>query len=267
MLSLLITKFKNILIVLLMGALILTSISFTSHANDDTNEYIKVTVVQEEVQSAIAIQQNRECDIVIRVGEYNGKAGKRVYIDNLSWALIPTDIPIHKDNEGHYVQEFDINNKIATRVYQQLLNKGVNVKLQIAESKQQDLNSAGRISNKSNPYIYLSMHTNSWKSDSSGYFGMYNTNDAIGKRIAQRLSDSIKDNGMIRQTSNRNNKNGYIGEMNAIHESTIPVLMEMGFFSNTQPNGDLYYLLSDEYSDYISEHLTNELVNILNELK
>ena len=85
-----------------------------------TNEYIRYSVgetrVEQSVEESIPAWKIRECDIVIRVGEYNEKVGKRVYInEGINWSKIPTDIPIHKDSKGYYIQEFDINKKIATK--------------------------------------------------------------------------------------------------------------------------------------------------------
>lgn len=272
MLRILLNNYKKVLTLLLIGFLLLGNVVQTNTSFADTVEHIKITVGEvTETTNKVEIPawQQRDCDILIRVGEWGNettvKKGKRVYIDNgVSWKRIPTDIPIRKDEQGrHFVSEFDINKKIATKVYEQLQAKGANVKLAVSTDRTTDLNSAGRNSNKLNPKLYLSLHTNSFKEDSSGYFFMYNPNDANGERIAQRLSDAMKDNGRIRQMKNRVNKDNYIGEMNVIHNSTIPVLGELGFFSGIEGNGDFYHIVSDEYANYVADKLSDELINIV----
>ena len=264
LLILLIKKFKNVLIVLLIGMLLANNTTISNGIGEVT-DYIKYSIgetrIEQRVDEGIPAWQIREYDVIIRVGEYNGKVGKRVYLDeiNINWKNIPTDIPIHKDNQGYYISEYDINLKIAKSVYQELKKDGVNVKLQIANGKSEDLNAAGRISNASNPKLYLSLHTNYYNENSSGFFFMYNEGNAGAKNIAQRLSNSIANNGMVKQRENQAN-GGYIGELNAIHNSTIGVLGELGFFSN--PN-ELQRIISDEYVNYVGVHLSDEIQNIL----
>ena len=257
MLSILINKFKNVLKLLLLGALIMTSISTTFASTlDKQSEYCCYNIVEET---------ERQCEIVIRPGEYNLKPGKRIYIDNLDirWKDIPKDIPIHQDSEGHFISEFDINLKIAKKVNQELINRGVSTKLQITENKKQDLNQAGRIANASNPYLYLSLHHNFYSSTSNGYLSMYNQGNTKAKEIATRLNNSIQGNGKVRRIDDIVNT-GQIGELNKLSESTIGVLMELGFFSN--PN-ELKVICSDEYTDYVATHLADELANIIQDLK
>ena len=50
--------------------------------------------------------------------------------------------------------------------------------------------------------------------------------------------------------------------MNVINSSTVPVLLELGFFSNIS---ELETICSDSYVDYVSTNLANELANIMNE--
>lgn len=252
MLTLLINKFKKALLILLMASIFITSFGNFNYAND--YDYINEPICIE------AINQVRQSEIVIRAGEYIGKPGKRIYINNQT-VNIPDDIPIRNDNDGKgfYVHEADINIKEAKALVAKLRARGVNATLQIAENKGQDLNAAGRIANKSNPYIYLSLHHNYYNNNSSGYFSMYNPGDTQGKILAKQLSDAIK-NDKIPQHSCRENT-GYIGEMNVINKSTTPVLLELGFFSNLK---ELEIICSNSYVDYVSTHLANELYRIIN---
>lgn len=258
MLRLLLNYAKKALLILLVGLLITGGTVYSSNKNQGaTNAMAYSTTCS-----------TRQCDIVLRVGEYPNKPGKRIYCDNIKWKLIPTDLPIRKDDNGkHYIAEYDINNKITTAIYKKLEEKGVSTTILRSSNKSEDLNAAGRKSNTLNPHIYFSVHTNYYdRSDASGYFMMYNQGDQAAKEVADRLSDSIKHNMMIYQRDSVA-QNGYIGELNAIHDSTIGVLLEGGFFSGIEGNGDLYYLVSDDYCNYLADKLSDELIQVLNELK
>ena len=251
MIGLLLTKFKNLLLFLIMSAMVLSSIQ-TVHAND----YFTYTVGEVTVET----MQQRQCEVVIRAGEYQNKAGKRIYINN-STVKLPSDIPVRNDNDGKgfYVSEWDINVKEAKAIVEKLQARGINAKLQVAYSKSEDLNAAGRIANKSNPELYVSVHHNYYDANSTGYFSMYNANDSQGKEIANRLSNAISDNNMVPMRASRAN-DGYIGELNVINDTTIPVLLELGFFSNIS---ELEKICSDAYVQYISTQLANEIANII----
>ena len=250
---------KKVLLLLLMAFLLTTNIGYTQ-----SNDYIKW-----DVGNTIEVTQiqQRQYDVIIRAGEWanetTAKPGKRAYVNNQS-INIPSDIPLRNDHDGKgfYISEADINKKIAIKTYNELKARGVNVGLQIASGKSEDLNAAARISNKSNPYLYLSLHHNSYQSNSTGYFLMCNENDKLGEEIANRLSNAISDNGQIRQMQNRKNVNNYIGELNHLNNTTVGVLAELGFFSNPS---ELEIICSDAYTDYVSQHLADEIVNILND--
>lgn len=258
MIRLLLTKFKNILLLLLIGGMVLTSMH-TSHAD----EYFKYTVEQDYINISVETMNQapqRQCEVVVRAGEYQGKAGKRIYVNNTTVKL-PDDIPVRNDGDGKgfYVSEWDINVKEAKALVQQLQARGVNAKLQIAYSKAEDLNAAGRIANKSNPKLYVSIHHNSYESTSTGYFSMYNPKDENSKQVAIKLSNALQNNGQVPRRDCRPNT-GYIGEMNVINPTTTPVLLELGFFSNID---ELEKICSDSYVQYVSTQLANEITNIL----
>lgn len=257
MLSVLIKWGKKILILLIIGFLLSTNIGYTQG-----NDYIKWSVGETIVVSQM---QQRKCDIIIRVGEYEGKPGKRVYLDDIGLYFkdIPTDIKIHKDNRGAYIHEYDLNKKISKRIYDELINKGIKVKYQDTKDRTEDLNRAGIIANESNASIYLSIHSNYYDNNSKGFFIMSNKGDVKARLIADRLSNSIENNGMIPRRDALLN-DGRIGEMNKIKDGTIALLLEAGFYSN--PN-ELKHLMSDDYVNYIGIRLADELGNILNELK
>ena len=91
---------------------------------------------------------------------------------------------------------------------------------------------------------------------------MTNPNDKASSIVAQRLSNSIKDNGKIPQTDNRLNT-GYIGEMNTVaKEGRISILGEFGYFNKAE----LMKIMSDEYVDYVSTRIANELYKQLNSM-
>lgn len=255
MLSALINYGKKVLLIFIMAAMILTGSMTNSYADYYENS-------------------NEQVDIVIRAGEWGNKdtvkQGKRyvwgsdinISKHGLQAKDIPTDIPLRKENNEWFISEFDINLKLAKAIAKKLDQLGVNVNLQYATSKSQDLNAAGRIANKSNPKIYLSVHHNAYKDDSTGYFFMTNPNDKASSIVAQRLSNSIKDNGKIPQTDNRLNT-GYIGEMNTVaKEGRISILGEFGYFNKAE----LMKIMSDEYVDYVSTRIANELYKQLNSM-
>jgi len=193
---------------MVIGTNVITSI-FGGNNNDD-GEFIKLNVIEEEVaKPKEVIVETLAPDIVVRPGEYDGKPGKRVYF-NPNAIHVPSDIPIKVDSKGYYIQEFDINFKLAKAIVKKLEAKGVKVDFQVAENKYQDLNAAGRRASRTGAPIYLSVHHNSYKDDSEGYFFMTNEKNVNDERYAQRLSDSIK-GGAVPQMKNRTN-DGYIGE-------------------------------------------------------
>jgi hypothetical protein len=269
MLSLLINKFKKVLIILIAGCMLLSSFTSTSYANESEeciklsfgtsldDQYIKYKIYDD----TLPVTQMRDCEVIIRAGEHQGKAGKRVYLEGRD-LNIPEDVPLRNDYDGKgpYVSEWDINMKETKALVRELRNRGVNAQLQTSYNKSTDLNAAGRIANKSNPYLYISLHHNYYAQDSKGYFAMYNPHDELGKHVAKRLSNSIQNNGMVPQRDNQYNT-GYIGELNEINPSTTPVLLELGFFSNPT---ELEIICSDQYVNYVSNKLADEIVNILN---
>lgn len=263
MLSLLLKSFKKIVTILIMAFLI--TASFTFSYSDQKEEFIRYSIddnyIRYQVIEEVGHFNNvHQADIVIRAGEYQGKSGKRIYVNNTTVHL-PDDIPIRNDHDGKgfYVSEWDINVKEAKALVNKLRAKGINAKLQIAYERSEDLNAAAKIANKSNPYIYLSLHHNYYDSNSSGYFAMYNPGDNRSEQLAEILSNAIKNN-QVPQKCNRPNT-GYIGELNSINKSTTPVLLELGFFSNLS---ELEKICSDSYVDFISTQLANELTTIIN---
>ena len=261
MLALLLKHFKKFVTVLITAFLITTSFTHSEQKEEFIrysidNDYMHYSII-EEVGHFNNVHQ---ADIVIRAGEYQGKSGKRIYVNN-STVKLPEDIPIRNDNDGKgfYVSEWDINVKEAKALVNKLRDKGINAKLQIAYDRSEDLNAAGRIANKSNPYIYLSIHHNYYDSNSSGYFAMYNQEDGRSEQLAERLSNAIRNN-QVPQKCNRPNT-GYIGELNSIDRATTPVLLELGFFSNLS---ELEKICSDSYVNEISNKLANELTTIIN---
>ena len=255
MLNLLIKYAKKILTLLIIAALFTTA----GYCYENKDQYMRYSIIEE----ATEVMQNRACEVVVRVGEYNNKPGKRIYLNevDIRYKDIPTDIKIHSDSHGAYIHEYDINLKEGKALVEELRANGVNAQLQFTDMKSQDLNAAGRIANKSNPYLYVSIHHNYYDSNSKGYFAMYNPNDNQSKIVANRLSNAIASNGIVKQRESQPNT-GYIGELNALNKSTTGVLLELGFFSN---GTELKNICSDNYVNYVSNKLADELTKILNE--
>ena len=216
--------------------------------------------------------ETRNVQVVIRAGEWandkQAKSGKRynwgqdinISQHGISAKDIPTDIPLRKENNQWFISEFDINLKLSRAIAKKLDSKyGVDVNLQYATNKSQDLNAAGRIANKCNPKIYLSVHHNSYNDNSTGYFLMYNKGDYNSNVVAKKLANSISDNGMVPQRENRAN-DGYIGELNSVaKEGRISILGEFGFFNKAE----IVKICSDEYVNYVSDKISESLYNQL----
>lgn len=200
-------------------------------------------------------------DIIIRVGEYADKPGKR--LNNVSKDF-NIQVPIREENGVYSVREYDLNYKVANAIVKYLETKGVNVLLQDTQNKSQDLNSAGRKAKSYNADIYLSIHHNSYATNSSGYFFMTNTGDTQSAQCAKRLSNAMSSNPMlVPQMENRRNANGYIGELNQ-NPAKINVLAELGF-ALSNPD-EAIKCASDEQVEYIARQLGDELIKTLNEL-
>ena len=257
---------KRIIGLLLIGTMILSS----SNVFAQNKEYIKIAIGNNEPATKIESQEDkvaqwnstRACDVVIRVGEFEGKSGKRTYINEKQKNVLEQMITVRKDSRGYYVSEYDINLKTATKLYNELLARGIKAQLQIAKDKTEDLNAAGRKSNVSNPKLYISIHHNASDSKTAGgYYAITNEGDATGANIANKLADSIADNGLVKQRSNVTNTGSYIGELNKIHNSTIPVLFELGFFTNPD---ELAIICSNKYSNHIAENMGAKIDQVLN---
>ena len=200
-----------------------------------------------------------DTDIIIRVGEYPNKPGKR--LDNVN-PNFNIDVPIRYDNGRYCVQEYDLNYKLASAIVKYLESQGVDVLLQDTQNKSQDLNSAGRRAKALNPDIYLSVHHNSYNESSTGYFFMNNEGDVQSSQCAKRLSNAMSNNPMLIPQRNNRDNTGYIGELNQ-KPAKINILGEFGFFSN--PN-EIKKCASNEQINYIAKQLGDELIKILNEI-
>ena len=257
---------KNIKNTVIISTMMNTLLTTPVHADDfiriivDNSPKTVQEAPQDEAVNVLNISNNKELDIIIRVGEFPNKSGKRLILPNKAEGY--SDLPIQYDtvNDNYFISEYYFNLKIAKKLCCVLKQNGVNVILQDTTCKAEDLNAAGHIAKAKNPPIYLSIHTNAFKEDSSGYFFM--TNGDIGsKGIADRLSYSIQGNKLIPKMSNSIN-DGYIGEMN-VKPGEFNILGEFGFFSNPE---EAKKLASEEYCNYVAQKMGNELTKILEEL-
>lgn len=196
-------------------------------------------------------------DVVVRVGEYENKPGKRIYVE--SNFDVPDDIPLRKDNNGYYISEWDINLKLAKRIAYYLEQQGADVDLQVAHSKQEDLNAAGRIAREKNPTVYFSVHHNYYNESSSGYFMMVNQKATKAKKYAEALTNSLQNNPTNIPGREVRVQDGYIGEMNQ-NPGKINILGEMGFFSNKE---ELKKIIDDEQVDYMAKEIATVLIQIV----
>lgn len=201
-----------------------------------------------------------ESDVTIRVGEYLNKSGKRLELKDDNFDI---GVPIRKENGIYSIREYDLNYKLANAITKYLEQNDVNVILQDTQDKSEDLNSAGRKAKLNDSKIYLSVHHNSWKEDSSGYFFMTNVGDYQSAKYAKDMSNAMSSNPMlIPQMSNRGNVDNYIGELNQ-QPAPISILGEFGFFSNPS---EIKKCASDEQCEFIAERIGNEIIKILDEI-
>ena len=197
--------------------------------------------------------------IIIRVGEYQNKPGKR--LNNVS-SDFEIDCPVRYENGVYSVREYDMNYKVANAIVKYLESQGVNVLLQDTKDKSEDLNSAGHKAKSYNPKIYMSIHHNSYNESSSGYFIMHNEGDVKSEKYAKNISNALTSNPMlIPQRENRVN-DGYIGELNQ-NPGEINLLAELGFFSN--PN-ECKKCVNDEQVKFVAKTIGDELIKTLKEI-
>ena len=247
---------KKLLLSIIVAAMIVTSLPKNIYADYSENEI-------------------RNVDVVVRAGEWGNekevKSGKRYFWGQdinisqhgINAKEIPTDIPLRCENNEWFISEFDINLKLARAIAKKLDSKyGVDVNLQYADNKNEDLNAAGRIAAKCNPKVYLSVHHNSFKDDTTGYFFMSNEGDYTSSVFARRLSDAMAENGLIPQRDNRAN-DGYIGELNKVKaENRISILGEFGYFNKAE----IVKICSDEYVNYVSDKVAESIYVQLKEI-
>lgn len=256
-------KIKNTVILTTMMSTLFSNPAYADEFINIEVENIPKNVENTPQTKEVEVLNNysNEVDVLLRIGEFENKPGKRLILDSYSNEY--NDLPVRYDkvNDNYYICEYDFNKKIAKKLRWVLEQNGVNVILQDTKDKSEDLNKAGRIAKAKDPKIYLSIHTNAFQRDSSGYFFMTN-GDATSKAVADRLSYSIKDNRLIPQMQNRLNT-GYIGEMN-VEPGEINILGELGFFSNPE---EAKKLSSEDYCNYVARKMGDELTQILKDLE
>ena len=201
-----------------------------------------------------------EVDVVVRIGEFQNKNGKRLVGIDENFNI---DCPIRYDKEtGYHIQEYDLNKKLATKIYDYLRSQGVNVMLQDTKGKSEDLGSAGRKAKSYNPKIYLSCHHNSYNSNSSGYLFVTN-NDTQSKKYAKQISNAMTSNPILLGARENQINYGNISEL-SVEPADVNMIFEAGFaLSNKE---EAKKCASDEYMDFIARTMGNELIQILNEI-
>ena len=212
------------------------------------NEFISLMIGSTVILgSAMNVIENP--DIVVRVGEYENKPGKRLYVEKDF--KTPDDIPLRYDEGGYFISEYDINLKLASALVQKLKEKGIKVDLQVSRDKSEDLNAAGREAMSKNPKMYFTIHHNSFKEDSTGYMLMVNENSPEEKTYAKLMTEALKNNPGNLPAWDVREQDGYIGEMNET-DSILNFLLEAGFFSNhsksVKENSTGYILMVNEKS-------------------
>lgn len=204
---------------------------------------------------------NQQDTIVVRIGEYDGKAGKRTVVEQ----SIGENYQLTSNKE---IMEYRINKPIAQRIARKIKEKSpqYNVVIQDTKDKTEDLNKAGKIaSRQDNLRLYLSIHSNAAETkEAKGYMFITGRNATWSdNELANRMSEGLSTNPYVSKRANALNVS-YIGELNEVDSlDTIAVLCELGFFTNPS---DLKYLTSEEYIEAAAEGIATEISEFLKAL-
>lgn len=214
----------------------------------NTSEFLKYEVSQPPTHT-----------MVLRVGEYVGKPGKRtVPSQEVLNHLDSTKYPLNADGT---LSEYYINKQIALSIQEALKGSQVEVILQDTANRSEDLNAAGRKANTHNADIYLSIHTNSSDNkDAKGFYFLTSTENKKQNSIVEKISTFIANRNSIKKRYNEFDVD-YIGELNEINEeSTLGMLCEYGFFTNDE---DLLLLTDKGYVEEIGEITARAILEAL----
>ena len=245
---------KKILTLSIASLLTMSNLS-CSFADDE----VKLSFIDRPSKIVEEVIKENKKTVVIRVGEYKNKPGKRVKLPK--WFKLDDKYEVTENNE---ICEFEINKEVAESIAANLreINPNLNVVVQYTQSAWSDLNRAGRIAlQNENLAMYLSIHSNAHENkDINGYMFLTGKNSTYeNNKISERLSNAIKDNGKVKQRKNNYNVS-YIGELNELDDRCISSLLELGFFTNLR---ELRNITSEEYVSYLGLNLAQEINNIL----
>lgn len=190
-----------------------------------------------------------EDTVVIRVGEYPDKPGKRaeLFLDENYGNIYPI-------NDKRELCEYYLNKQIALKISEKLknINPNINVVLQDTKDRTQDLNAAGRLAKSHKPKVYLSVHTNASDNTSANgaYFLTGNKASWGDNNLADRLNNRLgsRDNAL---------NVDYIGELNTVDDyDVVSVLGEYGFYTN---RGDREKLTNPAHIEQIASATAEEI--------
>lgn len=245
--------FKKIIALILAGFITISSLNVVSAAEKD---YVRYKVHKTSITTEI---ENRPV-IVIRVGEFPNKPGKRTHITE--WFKNRLDTNKYVINKDGTLSEYYINKEIAKSIVDNLriLNPNIDVILQDTKGSDEDLNNAGKIAMKNkNLKVYLSVHTNASNTDANGYMFLTGKDSTYANNIKiENISNNL-DDSKIKQRVNNYNVN-YIGELNEIDKNILSMVGEFGFYTNPK---DLLKLTNAKYVNDLGKSVAIELNNIL----
>lgn len=211
-----------------------------------SNEFIKHKVIEDTKT------------IVLRVGEYPNKPGKRTTpSSDVISRLDSSKYPLNPDGT---LSEYYINKEIALSIQKGLHKRGVEVILQDTKGAAEDLNNAGNIAKKHNPDLYFSVHTNAADNkDVSGFYFLTSSASQVHNSKVEDISKYIGDRNSINKRHNEYATN-YIGELNVVTGNNLSMLCEYGFFTN---NEDLLLLTDKGYVEEIGDITARAIINTL----
>jgi N-acetylmuramoyl-L-alanine amidase len=159
--------------------------------------------------------------------------------------------------------EKDINLQIAKKVQAQLEEQGITVIMtredenELASSKTEDMKERVRIINENNPDLAVSIHQNSYTSESiHGAQVFYYKHSSEGEKIAKIMQNALLSVDSENKRQAKDNDTYYM-----LKKTEKPVvIVECGFLSN-QAEADL--LITDTYQESLATAITDGIMTYL----
>ena len=167
----------------------------------------------------------------------------------------------HGGNDGGTqagdIIEKDVNLTITKKLEALLIEAGATVTMTRDKDDYVALKDRTAIGNQSNADLFLSLHCNSFESDSNvhGLEIYYHKNSETSKQYAETATQALKDSNTIyvREVSKQN--------MEVLRNSSIPAIMiEMGFLTNAE---DCANLNDSLYQEFLTRLIAEKIITML----